>query len=73
MASKNSPVTGCHRTDGALAQLHLSHDLWCNFPRQVSLGARAVGWRECDINAWLDGLPQKTAAVDTLHRHSQGC
>jgi prophage regulatory protein len=31
-----------------------------NFPRQVSLGTRAVGWRECVIHAWLDGLPQKT-------------
>jgi prophage regulatory protein len=37
-----------------------------NFPRQVSLGARAVGWRECDIHAWLEGLPHKTAAMDTL-------
>ena len=30
-----------------------------NFPRQVSLGARAVGWRESDIQAWLDRLSEK--------------
>jgi prophage regulatory protein len=36
------------------------------FPRQVSLGARAVGWRESDISAWLEGL-QKTSAMDS-HR-----
>ena len=33
------------------------------FPRQVSLGARAVGWRESDISAWLESL-QKTSAMD---------
>jgi prophage regulatory protein len=25
-------------------------------PRQVSLGARAVGWRESNIQTWLDNL-----------------
>jgi prophage regulatory protein len=29
------------------------------FPRPVSLGARAVGWRESDINAWLEQLSQR--------------
>ncbi len=24
------------------------------FPRQVSLGARSVGWLEADVNAWLN-------------------
>jgi prophage regulatory protein len=24
------------------------------FPAPISLGARAVGWLESDINAWLD-------------------
>ncbi len=24
-----------------------------NFPRAISLGARAVGWLESDINSWL--------------------
>jgi len=23
------------------------------FPKQVSLGARCVGWLEADVNAWL--------------------
>ena len=31
-----------------------------NFPRQVSLGARAVGWRENDINSWLEALQEKS-------------
>jgi prophage regulatory protein len=26
------------------------------FPQAVKLGPRAVGWREADIAAWLDGL-----------------
>ena len=24
------------------------------FPRPVRLGKRAVGWRECDLSAWLE-------------------
>lgn len=24
------------------------------FPKQVSLGPNSVGWRETDINAWID-------------------
>ena len=24
------------------------------FPRQVQLGSRAVGWREADVEEWLD-------------------
>ncbi|HZL28923.1 MAG TPA: AlpA family phage regulatory protein [Acidobacteriaceae bacterium] len=30
------------------------------FPRQVALGARAVGWRHSDIQTWLDSLPTRT-------------
>jgi prophage regulatory protein len=30
-----------------------------NFPKQVSLGARVIGWRESDIQAWLDRLSEK--------------
>ncbi|WP_263366704.1 helix-turn-helix transcriptional regulator [Edaphobacter bradus] len=30
------------------------------FPKQVSLGARAVGWRESDIQSWLERLTEKT-------------
>ena len=29
------------------------------FPKPVSLGARAVGWRENEIQDWLDGLQRK--------------
>ena len=27
------------------------------FPQPVKLGARAVGWREEDIQAWIDNRP----------------
>ena len=26
------------------------------FPRQLSLGQNTVGWRETDIDTWIDGL-----------------
>ena len=26
------------------------------FPRQLSLGPNTVGWRETDIDIWIDGL-----------------
>lgn len=29
------------------------------FVRPVSLGPRAVGWRESDVDAWLASLPQR--------------
>jgi prophage regulatory protein len=29
------------------------------FPKQVSLGARAVGWRESDVEAWIEGLRER--------------
>ncbi|HEY4011369.1 MAG TPA: AlpA family transcriptional regulator [Acidobacteriaceae bacterium] len=29
------------------------------FPKPVALGARAVGWRESDINAWIAGCVAK--------------
>jgi prophage regulatory protein len=28
-----------------------------SFPRRVSIGLRAFGWREVDIQTWLDHLP----------------
>ena len=30
------------------------------FPRPVSLGARAVGWLESEIEAWLSALVQRS-------------
>lgn len=30
------------------------------FPRPVSLGARAVGWLESDIVAWIESRPKAT-------------
>jgi len=35
------------------------------FPRQVPLGARAVGWIENDIEAWLEARIQKSR--DSVH------
>jgi prophage regulatory protein len=32
------------------------------FPAPVALGARAVGWRLSDLNAWLSGLQVKGGA-----------
>jgi prophage regulatory protein len=30
-----------------------------SFPKQVSLGPRAVGWREIDIENWIQHLQRK--------------
>jgi prophage regulatory protein len=30
------------------------------FPKQVSLGARAIGWRESDIQTWIECLREKS-------------
>ncbi len=32
------------------------------FPQPVKLGARAVGWRESDLLAWLESRQPRTAA-----------
>jgi prophage regulatory protein len=29
------------------------------FPKPVSLGARAIGWREADVQDWLKGLSER--------------
>lgn len=31
------------------------------FPKPVALGARLVGWRESDVNAWLEARSMKAA------------
>lgn len=33
-----------------------------NFPRQISLGARSVGWIETDIEQWIEGRIEKSRA-----------
>jgi prophage regulatory protein len=33
------------------------------FPKNISLGARAVGWLEADIQAWIDSRISATNAV----------
>jgi len=30
-----------------------------DFPRQIQLSARAVGWLESEINAWIAARPKK--------------
>lgn len=30
------------------------------FPRQISVGSKAVGWVEAEIDAWLEGQIQKS-------------
>ncbi|MDE0529081.1 MAG: AlpA family transcriptional regulator [Truepera sp.] len=44
------------------------------FPRPVSLGARAVGWIEAEVDEWMReriaaGLAQVRAAVDAILSH----
>ena len=31
-----------------------------NFPRQVALGRRTIGWRSDDIDEWLESRPVKS-------------
>lgn len=31
------------------------------FPKPVALGARLVGWRESDVNSWLEARTEKAA------------
>ena len=36
-------------------------DMKCNaFPKPINLGARAVGWLEADVDAWIEGRIQKS-------------
>jgi prophage regulatory protein len=41
-----------------------------SFPTPVSLGARAVGWIESDVDFWLSALSAKVA-TQPEHRSSQ--
>ncbi|KQB09808.1 helix-turn-helix transcriptional regulator [Vibrio metoecus] len=34
-----------------------------NFPQSISLGERAVGWLEADIEQWLDACVMASKAV----------
>ncbi len=44
------------------------------FPRQLSLGPNTVGWRETDIDRWIDGLTSIRTAegyhVKPLREHA---
>lgn len=33
------------------------------FPKPIPLGVRAVGWRESDIQAWLEAQAEKALAA----------
>lgn len=39
-----------------------------SFPRPVSLGARAVGWLESDIEGWLDSQVKQSRNADEIRR-----
>jgi len=36
------------------------------FPPPIKLGARAVGWRREEVEAWVAGRPHKEVSVPTL-------
>lgn len=38
------------------------------FPRSVELSERAVGWRESDLNDWLESRPRSCADPATPHQ-----
>ncbi|WP_305369771.1 helix-turn-helix transcriptional regulator [Photobacterium leiognathi] len=35
-----------------------------SFPQSISLGERAVGWLEADVELWLDACVSTSKAVD---------
>jgi len=35
----------------------------CEFPQSISLGARAIGWLDADIEQWLDDCITKSKAT----------
>lgn len=40
------------------------------FPRQVALGERAVGWIESEVQAWIESQIKKSRKPNTiLHKH----
>lgn len=41
------------------------------FPRRVRLGPTAVGWRESEVLAWMDGLERGNAAEPTAATAAQ--
>lgn len=41
------------------------------FPRPVALGARAVGWRESDVAAWIESRPPVPAARPVAQRATE--
>jgi prophage regulatory protein len=42
------------------------------FPRPISLGPRTVGWRDCDIEAWIAERAQASRqAPSDLHQRDE--
>jgi len=37
-----------------------------DFPKPISLGARAVGWLESDIDAWIDGRVGVSRSIQSI-------
>lgn len=40
------------------------------FPSPVRLGAKAVGWRYCEVMAWVDSLPYSRPNLAADHRRA---
>ena len=36
-----------------------------DFPRPIQLGPNSVGWRDSEIEAWLESRPRRTYGADT--------
>ena len=37
------------------------------FPQRVRLGANAIGWRDDEIESWLENLPRGTSPEPVSH------
>jgi prophage regulatory protein len=75
-AGRSPPLAGSHireiknlRLPAVLQLPGLSHSTIYvkvadgSFPKQISLGTRAAGWRERDVSAWLENLTEKSSAT----------
>lgn len=55
-------ITGLSRSS---IYLRMSHG---HFPRQISLGGRAVGWVSSDVSTWVDEQIQLSRAEGRIDR-----
>jgi prophage regulatory protein len=43
-----------------------------DFPKPISLGARAVGWLESDIDAWIDNRVAVSRSTQSIRSYLDG-